>query len=240
MENSTRTPTRADTRTVIIETTARLLREEGADAVTTRGVASSAGVQAPTIYRLFGDKDGLLDAVAEHVLATYVADKSAAVETAVADGVDPVQDLRTGWESQIAFGLANPVLFNLMNSPGRGADSAAAQAGLAVLRARVHRVAVAGLLRVSERRAVDLIRSAGTGAVFTLLTTRPEDRDPGLAAGVIETVLNEILLARAEPADDAPMASLVAFRAIAPGLAALTDSERQLLTDWLDRAIAHG
>jgi AcrR family transcriptional regulator len=36
----------------------------GRRAVTTRAVAAGAGVQAPTIYRLFGDKDGLLDALA--------------------------------------------------------------------------------------------------------------------------------------------------------------------------------
>ena len=52
-----------------MEVAARLLREQGAAAVTTRAVAMAAGVQAPTIYRLFGDKDGLLDAVAEYVLA---------------------------------------------------------------------------------------------------------------------------------------------------------------------------
>jgi AcrR family transcriptional regulator len=43
--------------------------------VTTRSVALAAGVQPPTIYRLFGDKDGLLDAVAEHGFAHYAANK---------------------------------------------------------------------------------------------------------------------------------------------------------------------
>ena len=66
-----------------------MLREQGVAAVTTRAVAEAAGVQAPTIYRLFGDKDGLLDAVAEHVLAVYVADKAVA-----ADSGDPIAVLR--------------------------------------------------------------------------------------------------------------------------------------------------
>ena len=65
-----------EVRASIVEAAARLLHEEGARAVTTRGVAQAAGVQAPTIYRLFGDKDGLVQAVAEHVMATYVAAKS--------------------------------------------------------------------------------------------------------------------------------------------------------------------
>jgi AcrR family transcriptional regulator len=33
----------------------------------------AAGVQPPAIYRFFGDKDGLLEAVAEHGYATFIA-----------------------------------------------------------------------------------------------------------------------------------------------------------------------
>ena len=47
-----------------------------AAAVTTRAVADAAGVQAPTLYRLFGDKDGLMEAVAEHVMAAFVHAKA--------------------------------------------------------------------------------------------------------------------------------------------------------------------
>ena len=91
------------------------MREQGARAVTTRGVADAAGVQAPTIYRLFGDKDGLIDAVAEHVMATYVATK-----TVAGDAGDPVAELRTGWRMHIDFGLANPELYALLNSSRAG------------------------------------------------------------------------------------------------------------------------
>ena len=61
---------REQTRAKIVECAARLFQEEGA--VTTRSVARAAGMQAPTIYRFFEDKEALLDAVAEHVFATYV------------------------------------------------------------------------------------------------------------------------------------------------------------------------
>src|SRR5687768_5320162 len=100
---------RDDVRTGIVEAAARLLQEQGARAVTTRGVAQAAGVQAPTIYRLFGDKDGLLDAVAEHVMATYVATKAVAAVDA-----DPVADLRVGWRMHVDFALANPELHALL------------------------------------------------------------------------------------------------------------------------------
>lgn len=59
----------------VIEAAADLLAREGRDAVTTRAVAVAAGLQPPAIYRLFGDKDGLLEAVAEHGFATFLAAK---------------------------------------------------------------------------------------------------------------------------------------------------------------------
>src|SRR3954464_9110065 len=110
---------RSDTRSRIVDVAARLLQEGGPSAVTTRGVAEAAGVQAPTIYRLFGDKDGLLDAVAEHVMASYASAKAETVRAATEDDVDPLDDLRAGWEHQIAFGLANPTLFRLLSDPNR-------------------------------------------------------------------------------------------------------------------------
>ena len=98
---------RRETRENLVEVAARLLREQGAAAVTTRAVAVAGGVQAPTIYRLFGDKDGLLDAVAEHVLAVYVAEKALA-----ADSGDPIAVLRAAWHAHVGFGLANAELFS--------------------------------------------------------------------------------------------------------------------------------
>ncbi|WP_369673738.1 TetR/AcrR family transcriptional regulator, partial [Enterococcus faecium] len=94
--------------------------------------------QAPVIYRLFGDKAGLLDAVVEQTLAEFVADKASR-----AVGPDPVADLCSAWDDYIAFNLANPAVFRLMVS--RLDDpSKTASAGLAVLAERVRRVAAAG------------------------------------------------------------------------------------------------
>src|SRR5258705_4850222 len=123
---------RHKTRAHIVECAAQLLREQGASAVTTRAVAQAAGMQAPTIYRFFEDKDALLDAVAEHVFADYVTGK-----TLVEDNGDPVADLRAGWDTHIGFGLANAALFGLLTDPSRGARSPAAAAGLDVFRGPV-------------------------------------------------------------------------------------------------------
>jgi AcrR family transcriptional regulator len=222
---------RRETRENLVEVAARLLREQGAAGVTTRAVALAAGVQAPAIYRLFGDKDGLLDAVAEHVLAVYVADKALATGSG-----DPVADLRAGWDTQISFGLANAALFGLLTDPGRSARSPAAAAGAEVLRARVRRVAAIGRLRVAESRAVDLIRAAGTGTVLTLLSMAPPDRDPGLADAMYEAVMQTILTDAPALPDEGVTAAAVTFRTVVPDLATLSGAERALLSEWLDRA----
>ena len=228
---------RSDTRTTIVEAAARLLQDGGPAAVTTRGVAETAGVQAPAIYRLFGDKDGLLDAVAEHVLATYVSAKAGIVEEAAADHVDPLDDLRTGWDTQIAFGLANPSVFRLLSDPGRASGSPAARSGREVLAARVRRIATTGRLRVGEQRAVALIHAAGTGTIQTLLATPAAERDAGLADAAFEAVLRQIVADGPHRPDAGPLTAAVALRAVAPSLDMLSDAERHLLTDWLDRIV---
>jgi len=221
------------TRTHLVEVAAKLLADGGPDAVTTRSVALAAGVQAPTIYRLFGDKNGLLQAVAEHGFASYVAQKHSDPDA------DPVENLRAGWELHVGFGLANPELFRLMRAilpTPRGQAMTAAGAG--VLRARVHRVAEAGRLRVPEARAVDLITAAGTGVVFTLIDQPEGERDRGLADLAWRSVCAAILV-EDRPAGDAavagPAAAAVTLRAALPDVSALTPSERSLLGDWLDR-----
>lgn len=224
-------------RAKIVAVAARLLREQGPAAVTTRGVAEEAGVQAPAIYRLFGDKDGLLEAVAEQVMASYVTDKAAIVEAAAAQDVDPLEDLRAGWVTQIDFAVANPALFRLLSDPDRVMHSPAARSGRHVLEARIHRVAVTGRLRVSERRAVNLIQAAGTGTIQALLIAPPKDRDQGLADAMYEAVMRQILTDPPDRRDHGPVAAAVAFRAVAPQLTTLSEAEQKLMTEWLDRAI---
>lgn len=138
---------------------------------------------------------------------------------------------------QIDFGVANPALFALLSDPARGPHSPAAQSGANILRSRVHRVASTGRLRVSEQRATDLIKAAGASVVLTILSTPAEQRDPGLADAMLEAILREILIDAPELPDAGPVAAAVAFRTHVPGLGTLSDAERQLLAEWLDRAI---
>lgn len=219
------------TRDALVDVAARLLQEEGLEGMTTRAVAQAAGVQAPAIYRLFGDKDGLLDAVAEHVFATYVAEKA----RTAGDG-DPVEALRAGWRTHVAFSLANPALFGLLSDPAR-AHSPAVAAGAEVLRERVRRVAEAGRLRVSEQRAVALLHAGGSGAISALLAVPAAARDLTLAEAMYDAVAGAILTGGPAPADDDAVAAAVRFRTVVPELHALTRRERALMVEWLDRAV---
>ncbi|MFG1650044.1 TetR/AcrR family transcriptional regulator [Micromonospora sp. NPDC049275] len=227
---------RDDVRAGIIAAAARVLRESGADAVTTRAVAQAASVQAPTIYRLFGDKDGLIDAVAEHVMATYVSDKSASAREATDD---PIADLRSGWRTHIGFGLANPELYALMATRGRGRPSPATLAGIEVLRARVRRLATAGLLRVDEQRALMMIHAAGNGTILALLGTPDDERDNGLADAMFDAVLGGIVADAPATPDTATNAVTVTFTTVLPELPGLTDAERTLMGEWLHRSLTH-
>ncbi len=224
------TAAREDVRTAVVEAAAGLLREHGAAGLTTRAVAQAAGVQAPTIYRLFGDKDGLVEAVAEHAMATYVASK------AIADD-DPVADVRAAWHQHIDFALTHPHLHGMLATRASAGPSPATEAGIAVLRGRVHRLAAAGLLRVDERRALMMIHAAGTGTATALLGTPPEHRDPGLAEAMLQTVLDGILAAAPASTDTSVAGVAVTFATVVADLPGLSEAERALMAEWVARAV---
>ncbi|MEU5499323.1 TetR/AcrR family transcriptional regulator [Streptomyces griseofuscus] len=224
----------------IVDAAVALLENGGPDAVSTRAVAAAAGMQPPAIYRLFGDKEGLLEAVAEHGYAQFLERKRAQLDPAP---LDPVQELRCGWDMVVEFGVSRPELFAVMNrATGRGSD-AAHRAGLEILQGRVRRLAAGGWLRVDEELAAQIIRATGLGAVTTWHSTPADRRDPELL-----TVLRESMVAavtRAEPAvpaaESGPAAAARALRAALPDDAdVLSDAEQRLLREWLTRLAADG
>ena len=221
-----------DARTRVLEAASKLIAQGGVAALTTRAVASAASVQAPTLYRLFGEKRGLLDAVAEHGLATFVAQK-AAVEV----HSDPVQDLRDAWDGYVAFGLAKPAIFAIMNEIGASRPaSPATLAGIDILRTRVGRVAQTGRLGVAIETAVGLIHAVGVGTVSTLLATPVEARDLKLAALARDAVLAAILTDAPEQQQHRGIATLaIALGARLGNVGNITPGERLLLLELLNR-----
>lgn len=219
--------------------------------MTKRAVAAAAGVQAPTIYRLFGDMQGLLDEVATHGLATYlntkadqepgnglVEDLRAGWHQHVGFGDDPVEDLRAGWDLHVGFGLANPALYKLMyGDPRPGIQPTAALEGAEILRELVRRVAETGRLRIGEERAAQMLYAAGSGVTLALIGLDPEERDPALSDMVREMVIAAVTTDAPAPAAPGPVAAAVHLRALLPQTSALTDRERALLQEWLDRVV---
>ncbi len=218
---------------------ADLLTRGGRQALSTRAVSAAAGVQAPTIYRQFGDMQGLLDAVARETLAGYVRQMATQEH---AD--DPIEDLRRGWDLHVSFGLANPSAYVLIyGDPTVMADAPAARDDLAILHGLVSRVAEAGRLQVSISHAVRLLAAAGIGVTLSLIAIPIEERDPQLSAAMRDAVFAAITIA--PTSDSAPdsvsvpgrvSARAVALRAVldeATGVLSL--AERHLLDEWLDR-----
>ncbi|MCP2169844.1 transcriptional regulator, TetR family [Goodfellowiella coeruleoviolacea] len=218
----------------VVAAAADLLVREGRDAVTTRAVAAAAGMQAPAIYRLFGDKDGLLEAVAEDGYARFLAAKHADARPE-----DPVDDLRAGWDLAVEFGLANPELYALMyGEPRRGTNSAAFQAGMRILFERIHRLAASGLLRVDADLAASLIHATARGAVLTWLSLPDDRRDPALLSTMREAMVAAVTLDEPAVRDPGPAGAARALRALLPEQTALSSAEQHLLGEWLDRLTA--
>ncbi len=224
---------RSGTQERILASAIALLNTGGRDAVTTRAVADAAGVQVPTLYRLFGDKQALLDAVAEHGLKTYLTEK-----TNRKAGGDPVEDLRTGWDLHVAFGLSHPAIYLLIYAdPRPGARSPAAETSYRILKEHIRRVAAAGRLRFSEERAAQLFHASGCGSVLTLLAQAEEDRERSLSEIARDAAIAAITTDAPAFQSLGPAAAATALRAALPEVQVFSDGERSLLTEWLTRLI---
>ena len=229
----------ADHRERILKAALALLAKGGRDALTTRAVAEAARVQPPILYRLFNDKAGLLNAVAEYGFGVYTAKKQPRVSPE-----DPVESLRAGWKLHIQFGLTHPELYLLMYAdPHPGTESRAAARAHRMLRDHMRRVATVGRLRVNEERGAHLFHAAACGTVMMLLGMVHEQRDMSLSETACDAALAAIVTHR--PILPAPTitAAATTLRALVTGIHephpsepnAFTEAERALLIEWLDR-----
>jgi len=228
-------PSAQATRDRILLAAERLLAEGGPEAVATRTVSAAAGVQAPAIYRIFGDKQGLLDEVTRAGFERYL-DSEATPEPSSG----PLEDLRVGWDQHVGFALANPYLYALVyGDPDRLRDSPTAAAAQAVVAAKVHRLAAEGLLGVNEERATQILLAAGCGTALTLIGSPPESRDPSLSSAVREACIAAITTdtPAAPPASTGRVGAAVALRADLDVAQEFSPGEKALMTEWLTRII---
>ena len=226
----------ASTRERILSAAAALLADGGREAVSTRAVSVAAGVQAPTIYRLFGDKQGLLDAVAEYGVQQCLASK-----LDVPVSIDPVEDLRRGWDQHVAFGLEYPALYALIyGEPRPGPPSPAEQVATAMLARKIQRIAESGRLRVHAALAADLVHALASGTPFSLIDMPPSPHRQVLADLAREATIAAITTETPAAPAAGPANLAVALRAVLPQTSALTDAELRLLQEWLARISTPG
>ena len=215
---------------------ADILERDGAHAVSTRSVAAAAGIRAASLYQLFGDKDGLLAALAIHAFDLYLAEKHTLTPTG-----DPVDDMRRGWDRHVDFGLRHPAFYLLMFGTDRpGRRPPAAEQAHELLLKFLDRTAVAGRLRVPPVLAAQLCSAAVTGVTLSLIGAPAAERDPEISVRMRETLIAS-LTADPPPAEEDPG---IAARALAldaaltaadgPALP-LRPAETALLRDWLNQ-----
>jgi AcrR family transcriptional regulator len=226
------------TRERILAAAADLLATGGTEAVSTRAVAAAASVQAPTLYRLFGDKQGLLDAVTAHGFEQYLAQKKN-----LTPSNDPVEDLRRGWDSHVEFGLTHAPFYVLMYGVPRPEHrTAAAVEAHRILVGLLERTGAAGRLRLPPHTAANMVHAACTGVTLHLIATPQGDRDPDLSPRTREAILAAVTTdtGPADAAEASPASSALALDAsLAEQSHPLTTAESALLHEWLHRIATH-
>ncbi|MEU6355783.1 TetR/AcrR family transcriptional regulator [Streptomyces sp. NPDC047072] len=231
-----------DAREKILEAATELLANASAADVSTRAVCEKAGVGAPMLYRLFGDKAGLLAAVVDRGFEQYLASKRAARPSG-----DPVADLRSGWDNHMRFALEHPNHYRLMYSPELTVPPGAAQEAHDLLHEILERCAAAGRLTVPPALALRMIMSANVGAALSMLTRPEQYTDPRFSERLRDAVLDSVTRpadtetdadrSRGDSAVPVAAATLAArLRADLPPM--FTPAESALLQQWLEKLSA--
>ncbi|MBL7257672.1 TetR/AcrR family transcriptional regulator [Paractinoplanes lichenicola] len=201
--------------------------------IATRAVCEAVGVTQPVLYRLFGDKNGLLDALADDGLRRYAEHKAAQAKTD-----DPLADLVAGWDDHIDFGRRNPALYQLMFAPRPRSHARARRQIMDLLEAALLRCAAVGALRISPNAAAQLILPANVGLVLSCIAQPELFDDPGLSTRTRDAIFAAVLTSPAtEPEADPLAAAALRLRSqlAVSGTDALEPAEIALLDRWLER-----
>ena len=232
--------TESQTRDRLLLAAAELMHESGDASVSTRAVCERAGVEAPTLYHYFGNKQGLIDAVIQHGFNQYI-DPEAGQD----NSLDPIDAIRRGWDRHVRFGLDNPRFYALLyGNVERGRPCAITSPALARLTELLTRAAAAGLLRVAPAEAAPRILAANVGVTLGLIAQPEDATDLELSDHVREAALAGIMAQNQVVGDTSsahvPAAAALALSATLDSAAVLTAGERALLHELLDRIASSG
>jgi AcrR family transcriptional regulator len=101
-----------DLKSVLLDETARILREEGEDALSLRRLAANIGVSRTAPYHHFRDKQSLLCAVAEEGFSRFNLTMKMALEKARGKGGQ--QGMRAYVKAYVNFAMMNSEYYDLM------------------------------------------------------------------------------------------------------------------------------
>ena len=225
-------PSTVDLRAALLDAAEAQLVASPDDEIATRSVCEAVGVSQPVLYRIFGDKRGLLDALAERGLGRYLARKSALAATG-----DPVDDLIAGFADHHRFADENPALYRLMFSPRPWSSPRARTEIHAVLVATLTRVAAAGRLRLDPDTAAGIVLCADVGLALNRIAQPDVFGSEAALHAVRDAVFGAILTDTAEPAPPDPLrdAARSLRHALPQDGGPLEAEEAALLRRWLDR-----
>jgi AcrR family transcriptional regulator len=203
--------------------------------ISTRAVCEAVGVGPPVLYRLFGDKHGLLAAVVNYRFHQYLAPKRGQ-----ASSEDPVEDLYVAWDSHVAFALDNPAIYRLVYAPWVAEVPAAAEEARLLLCERLERCAAIGKLNTTPEVAAQMFMAACSGVTLNRLTQADMYDDPNLSGRVRDALLRELIVdgkprpATVQPTDTLKAVALQMAALIRSTPTTLSDPEASLLLHWLD------
>ena len=104
----------------------------------------------------------------------------------------------------------------------------------------VHRIAVAGQLKVSEKHAAELVYSVNSGVTLALLSTPEDKRDLSLAKDACEAVIAAITTDSQTSNKPGAKSTAITLQAMLPNIKSLTDGERHLLAELLEKISISG
>lgn len=170
-----------DLRTALLRRAEDVLAEEGADALSLRGIARDVGVSHAAPRRHFADKQSLLDALAEEGFARLGRALDAAAGNASPDAVDPaggpdprpfVDRLVALAEAYVAFAIRDAALLELMFTGKHrpGASPALVDAGRRAFEAPLALIAAGQATGDVVAGDVERVATAGWAGVHGLAT----------------------------------------------------------------------
>jgi AcrR family transcriptional regulator len=221
-----------DTRAEMLKAAEAQLLESPEPDFSTRAVCEAVGVGAPVLYRLFGDKNGLLAAVVDRAFERYLTSKRT---QQLSD--DPVDDLYSAWDLHIAFALKNQAVYRIAYAPSLDKVPAGVEEARQLLVRRLVRCAEVGRLNTTPDEAAQVMMTAATGVAISLISQPATFSCPVLSQRVRDAVLHGLLI------DTAPSDRRIdTLNTVALHMAALiranptplTGPESALMLQWLD------